>query len=239
MHTFAAGVALAGLLSSPTAALEKAPGGQARPAPEFQGTETVHLSYYNTCTGWTWNWLGIPPLATYGVFFDDASPEPDRLIRTSLLFSKGSPPGYGFTAVVQVFPEFDPTCPGIPPLAQKLLLPQRGWNTIEWNGTDGIAVGAFWVLISHSPAAGNTASFVTEKGIAGGPEPGGCGTCYSPARETHSYQFGQESLIICPGAPWMDESSCNLELLWTSDVRTGPPLAVESTTWGQIKSLYR
>jgi len=229
-------VVLAGA-AGPALALEKAPA-RAPDAPEFVAGTTVEIAYFNVCTGWVWNWSGAPPLATYGVFYHDPGPEDDRLLRTHVFYAQGAPAGYGYTSIARAMGPFEPRCPdGLLDFA--FFLPQTGWNTIVWNGDQGIPVEDFFVLVSHSPEPGNPTVIVTEKGEGGGARPGGCGTCYDADREPFSFQFGQEDVIVCPGLPWHDDSACPLELVWRSDVRLGSPTSVAAASWGKVKSLYR
>ena len=237
------GRALAVLLLAPAIAgtalaLERTPARAPR-VPAFQPGSTVEISYFNLCTGWVWNWSGPPPRASYGVYYRDLTTETERLLRTHIYYAHGAPPGYGFTSIAQVFPEFDPRCPDLPPLDTEFFLAQTGWNTIVWNGDEGIPVEDFFVIVTHSETPGNPTVIVTEKGEPGGPRPGGCGICYPPSRPPFSFQFGQEDVIICPGLPWLDGSACTLELLWRSELRLGPPTSVETSSWGMVKGLYR
>jgi hypothetical protein len=233
-------VALVALAAAgPATALEKLP---AR-APEddgFQRADTVvRLKYFNFCNGWAWNWQGFSPNATYGVHYDDVTPYQDMLLKSHFYYSRGVPAGYGYTSYAYVFPPFDPTCPGRGFVLQAFE-PRTGWNTIEWNGEEGIPVDDFWVVVRHSGKPGNPVALVTEKGSGPPTEPGGCGTCFSPWRQTRSLQFGQEPYIVCPGLPWFDLGACDLELAWSCDVRTGDPtVSVEAQSWGRVKSLYR
>jgi hypothetical protein len=230
------------LLSASTSALEKlqrVPGRVPSTGPDFPPGSTVTVSYYNLCTGAAWNWIGAPPFTTYGVRYDDVSEGDDVLTRTHMFFARGAPAGYGFTSIALVLPPFDPRCPGIPPQALEFFLPQDGWTTIEWNGGAGVPVEDFWILTTHSDAPRNPTIIVTERGqdIPAG-QPGGCNRCFGPHRPTHSWFFGSKEVIVCPGIPWIDESPCFLELVWTSELRS-QPVSVEAMSWGRVKSLYR
>ncbi len=200
----------------------------------FRAAETVEIAYYNTCTGWVWVWSGVPPDATYGVFYDDPSTGEDRILRTHMFFRTGAPSGYGYTCLAQVLSHFEPGCPE-GSLGYRFFLPQPGWNTITWNGDVGIAVDDCWVLVDHSKTPGDPTEIVTENGY----DDGACGTCYLPSRPRHSFQFGAEPEIVCPGGPWADQTLCDLELIWRSDFRIDPLVSVETTSWGRVKDLYR
>jgi hypothetical protein len=232
------GIALAATIAAPALALEKAPARAPRGDLSFESGATVEIAYFNVCTGWVWNWSGVPPEAHYGVFYRDLTVEPDRLLRTHIFYAQGAPPGYGYTSIARVLDRFDPRCPDIHPLDFEFFLPHQGWNTIVWNGTDGIPVESFFVLVSHSPEPGNPTVIVTEKG-EGTVRPGGCGICYEPERPPFSFQFGQGPVIVCPGLPWFDGSQCSLELVWRTEMRIGFPTSVEGASWGKVKSLYR
>jgi hypothetical protein len=211
------------------------------PAPdgrdEWRTGSTVEIVYYSICTGWVWVWSGVPPDATYGVFYPDPSAGEDRILRTHFFFRTGAPAGYGYTCLAQVLSHFEPGCPE-GSLGYQFFLPADGWNTITWNGTAGIPVDDCWVLVDHSKTPGDPTTIVTEKGEPGGPHPGGCGTCYAPSRARHSFQLGMAPEIVCPGLPWLDESLCDLELLWKSEFALGTT-ALEQTSWGRVKGLYR
>ena len=73
-------------------------------------------------------------------------------------------------------------------------------------------------------------------------QPGGCGTCFDPWRQTNSFQFGQQPYIVCPGLPWFDYGACDLELAFSADIRIVEKEsrnAAEPMAWGRVKSLYR
>jgi hypothetical protein len=231
-----AGSALTILLAGPATGLERREISVPAEEPPFaRSTSVVRLSYFNVCTGAGWAWRGAPPMATYGVHFEDATPYDDVVLKTHLLYAAGAPSGYGFTGVAWLMSGFDPTCPG-QALRTVLFTPRQGWNTLEWNGETGVPVEDFWVLVRHGPGFGNPAEIVTERGAGAD---GGCGVCYQPSRPVHSFQLGALPYIVCPGAPWFDQSPCFLELAWSSDIRTGDPVSIESTSWGRLKSLYR
>jgi hypothetical protein len=229
--------ALLAVIAGPAASLEKMPA-RAPDIADFRAGSTIEVSYFNLCTGWVWNWIGPPPLASYGVFYRDLTSETERLLRTHIYYAQGAPAGYGYTSTARVLRPFTPRCPEIQPLAFDFFLPRTGWNTIEWNGAEGVAVESFFILVTHSDVPGNPTVIVTEKGEPG-ENPGGCGVCYPPSRPPFSFQFGQEATIICPGLPWSDEAACSLELLWRTEIRLGLPTSVESASWGKVKSLYR
>jgi hypothetical protein len=245
----ALGLALAALVAAaasapPAAALEKAAlplsrtlGHEPDAPPDWAASETVVIQYFNLCTGWVWYWAGVPPEAKYGV--RTSVPENGRLLRSHFYYAQGAIPGYGYTAIARVLPPFTERCPGLGTLATQPFTPTTGWNTVSWNGGEGVdATGELFVLVTHSPKPGDTSVIVTEKGDPGGARPGGCGTCYQPDRPFRSMQFGQGPAIECPGAPWWDDSGCALELLWRGEVRLST-VSVESRTWGQVKALYR
>lgn len=226
--------------SGPVRALEKTPGRSPDENQAFtRGEDVVQIEYFNFCTGWSWSWQGFAPNATYGVRYDDPSPYEDRLLKTHFYYSRGVPPGYGYTSIAYVFPPFDPRCPSIGTISQTFE-PRDGWNTLEWGGEEGLPVEDFWVVVRHADKPGNPVALVTEKGHGTPQEPGGCGVCFDPWRQTNSLQFGQEPFIVCPGLPWFDFGACNLELAWSVDVRVvEPTVGVETHTWGRVKSLYR
>jgi hypothetical protein len=52
----------------------------------------------------------------------------------------------------------------------------------------------------------------------------------------HSFAYGTAASPVCPGSTFFD-GVCDAQLIWRAD--TACIDAVEPSTWGQIKGLYR
>jgi hypothetical protein len=207
------------------------------------GMTSCLISYHNTCTGWIWVWQGWSPQDRFGTQFYRAYPESSATLNTTyVFFDVGSPAGYGFDGTIDVWAADPSFCPSGAPLASQPLLPLSGWNTLNF----GVPVPASFVITyTLGPGAANPVGPATDHPAAGPTGPQACGMCYPSTRNIHSFYFGPPSGRYCPGSMLAD-TICNTELVWEVDVLypfaavdCNRTVAVEETSWGQIKSLYR
>ncbi|MGH2570949.1 MAG: hypothetical protein ACRDGR_06970 [bacterium] len=69
------------------------------------------LSYYNTCTGWTWVWDGFQAHDRLGVAFEDINSAVNAVQASQAYIPDAVPPGWGCTGTIAVFHTDEDGCP--------------------------------------------------------------------------------------------------------------------------------
>jgi len=210
--------------------------------PEWRGTGTITIQYFNTCTDWVWEW-GLSVNDRSGVAFGPAGTG-CRLSATELYFLHGASPGYGYTGLLEVYAADDNSCPTGAPLASAPFLPHGGWNTVQWGDGSGLAVPSSFVVVmthlsAYYPCVGY--SLTSDHPAPGGTSPPACGTCYPAPRTVHSFAYGPASSPLCPGAP-SNDWVCDVEFLWRANVgcaTSAEEFPIRTSSWARIKSVYR
>lgn len=237
--TFAAFMAVA-LWTGPSAALEKV----SRALPDDDrddwrgGPTTCIISYYNTCTGWVWVWSGFADGDRVGVNFSNCCGGgfTGQLIETTIFVATSAPSGYGFTGSLDVFAADGNGCPTGPSLGTQSFLPTSLWHIVDYSSAP-ISLPDSFVMTYTTAGTNNPASIGSDHPATGPTGPQSCGTCFQANRVNHSYAFGTAASPLCPGSTFND-GVCDAQLMW--DVKTNcVPTAVESSSWGQLKNLYR
>lgn len=217
------------------------------------GSTSCSIIYYNTCTGWIWVWSSWSPADRYGVhFYRGWANFNANLMNTWLFYAEAAPSGYGFTGQIDVFPADNSGCIVGPALASTPLLPLSSWNQIDFTGAGGVPVPLNFVVsyTAGTPAMqiGDPHSIATDHPAAGPTGPQAAGICYPTTRMNRSYYYGTPSAPLCPGSPLNDGIADALLLI---DVQlsyagipggsdcSAHPLAVQESSWGTIKALYR
>lgn len=204
----------------------------------WRGTSTCELLYYNTCTGWVWTWSGWSAGDQVGQAFTSCCPAQSSTAVDWLHMYvwTGSPSGYGFTGMVQVFDADANMCPTGAALASQAWLPVSGWNDVSLGGVT-VPNSTFTIMYELSNSSvPDPIVFPTDHPDAVPPEAAACGMCYPSSRVSRSFYWGSAATAICPGSALYD-GICNAELLWSADVSCTTP--IHPTTWGTIKNLYR
>lgn len=230
-------------LSSPGSALEKT---TARFTDDFDGWRSAGTSssclvaYYNTCNGWVWIWGGWAPEDRVGVCFTSCCggglvAEVDT---SYVHFWTSAPSGYGFTGTVGVYNVDANCCPtGTSLIPAQPLLPISGWNAVGFSppvrGQDQFAV-----TFTFGPGVSTPLSLTADHPAMGPTGPVACGTCFPTSRENHSLYYGTTSSPLCPGSSFFD-GVCDSQFLWDASMHCVTSTAVESSSWGSIKGLYR
>jgi hypothetical protein len=224
------------LLASTAGALEKTREAFDDERTNWNAGATCTIVYYNTCTGWVFNWGGWESDDQIGVVAETCCPGGSELLSNEIYFRDPAPSGYGFTGSVSVWAADDNDCPSGAALASVPFLPEaQGWETFNW----GLSVPSkFVVTLEFGPAASNPARVRTDHPSAGPTGPEACGTCYPSTRQSHSYYYGTIASPLCPGSGFDDDASnCDAELLFTFTMACTVP--VEQQSWGKVKTLYR
>lgn len=221
--------------AAPTLALERTPARlPSDPADSWSSAWTCTIRYYNTCTDWIWLWGGWSGFDRVGVANSPAcSYYP--LSRTQILIGTGAPAGYGYTGHVAVHFADANGCPVGPALSSQPWLPtgSRSYQVHDWN----LSVPPYWVVLyTFGPVSNSPATIATDHPVAGPTGPAACGSCYPTTRTNHSYYYGSEGAPMCPGSPFFD-GACDAQLI-VDQIMIGFS-AIEPTTWGSVKSLYR
>ncbi|MGH2570073.1 MAG: hypothetical protein ACRDGR_02525, partial [bacterium] len=179
---------------------------------------TCSISYFNTCTGWTWIWSGFGPGDKFGTCFDNCSSS-GTLISSSVHVWTAAPSGYGFTGTITVS-DADASCCPTTDLSSQTFLPVSGWNQYSWSV--GVS-DRFAISITHGPAPGSPLSYASDHPLAGPTGPPACGACYPTSRVEHSFFWGTAGSPLCPGSTLNDGSLCGAEWLAIALVAGGPP----------------
>lgn len=227
-------VALLIHLPLPCAALQKI-------AAPFVGKEevdwgsgaTIHLSYFNVCTGWTWIWTDWAVGDKFGLIVDAGVPNPQLLHLQ--MFDSWAHPAYAYTGVIEVYEADENNCPVGAPYASSPILPGNMYN-FPFQGESIPQHSAFVVSFKGVVWLPGVTHVATDRPSSGPTGPPACGTCYPTTRQTRSFFWQLDGETFCPGVPFND-GTCNAELLWEVGIQT--PVSVEETSWGKIKGLYR
>jgi hypothetical protein len=207
-----------------------------------RGTTPCTVTYYNTCTGWIWVWSGWLQGDRLGTAFSACCPSGQnvhQLTAAWIFAATGSPSGYGFTGSLDVWSADAQECPTGPALHSQPFLPLSGWNGFDWSlAPIDVSGGNFAITYTLAPGAAfpDPVSFSTdhpEAGPTGGPA---AGTCYPTSRVVHSYWYGTAASPYCPGSK-LSDALADAEFLLDCDMICATP--VQTSSWGQIKGLYR
>jgi len=223
-------------------------------APETDGawkrSGAVEFSYYNICTDAIWVWSGWDNGATVGVDFEipaAGSACPDfydftLLASSRIYYTDTVPSGYGFTGTISA--TGGAACGGAIVATRPFLPPHNIYDEPDWYPTNwsDVEIGRdFRLLITFAAPSG----FTSPIGICsdrpygdGGPPP--CGTCFPTTRSSRTRYFGVAG-EYCPSGITLSDPSCDVELMMGATMNCGPAgsVAVESTSWASIKTLYR
>ncbi len=222
-------------LATAVSALEKTP---ARwDGPERDGdwgrAATCSVSYYNICSGWVWNWSGWDPGDRLGTHYESCCGPTDTsyLMNFFMYFSAGSPPGYGFTGSIEVWPIDANKCPTGAAISTMAYTPVGGWNEITF-AAPIVVPPEFAVFYASNPTSviPDPMAVYTDYPFTD------AGPCYPTTRVQQSYYWGTAISPTCPGSVFTDTPT-NSELL--SGVGMECVVSIDDTSWGTIKSIYR
>jgi hypothetical protein len=206
----------------------------------WRGSSSCTIIYYNTCTGWIWSWSGWSPNDVFGVALETCClpGNSSALQEAYIYFTVAAPPaGYGFTGSIDVQDANNTTlCPEGAVLATQPFLPATGFNTVIFTGGLSIPDASFAMSITAGATDGNTMAISTDHPAAGPTGPVACGTCYPTTRVNRSFYWGTTASPFCPGSA-LNDGICDAQFVW--DVVTTCTTAVEQSSWGEIKALYR
>lgn len=227
---------------APAAALERTEVRADRnPADPWDAGASCTVTYANRCTGWLWLWRDFHEDEVVGVVFDPCCSN-GTVAATQMYFWTGSPLGYGFTGTLSLSPVVA-GCPGAPYHSRPLLPPFFGGPVVDaWSGIPPGPVALTYtygriVDPNHPPKQPPPAAVPTDHPAAGPTGPQACGLCYPSTRTIHTFRFGSADSPLCPGSP-LNDGVCDAEaLFWSAQFSCA--VAVEPTTWGSLKSLYR
>jgi hypothetical protein len=242
VRVLVAAALLNAVLAAPSLALEK----QTRlftddnRADHWRAASSCDIVYYNFCTGWVWIWSGWAPGDRFGVALNSCCSNGNNTTAVNTgfaFFYTGSPSGYGFTGTMDVFDADDNGCPTGAAIASVPLLP----TAQDWNAHDFANVvvpdSSFALVVTIGPGTSNPASIESDHPAAGPTGPAACGTCYSPSRVNHSFYWGTNAAPLCPGSTFND-GVCAGQLVMDTLVHC-TVTAIEPSTWGAVKNLYR
>jgi hypothetical protein len=225
--------------ASPSAALEKrAKRISDDRGDDWRGGSTCVARYYNICTGWVWVWSGFQDDVQYGVNFNSCCPsgQGSLLTRTDIFWGTGAPGGYGFTGTIDVFAADGNGCPSGAPLGSQAHLPVSPWSSIDFSGAPVSLPDSYVITYTNPVWDQNPTAIGSDHPAAGPTGPQSCGTCFQSDRTIHSFVYGTAASPTCPGSTFFD-GFCNAELMW--EAFTNCVSSVETSSWGQIKGLYR
>jgi hypothetical protein len=223
-------------LATSSMALEKKAALATDRADDWNAGATCRVNYYNICTGWVWVWSGFGDGGRVGTVFNTCCSNQSQLLQTSIFVATSAPSGYGFTGTIAVHNTDANDCPVGAPLASQPLLPTSVFQISLWGGLPVPPEFLVVVTMSESQGLPNPGSLGTDHPAAGPTGPQACGTCYPANRVNHSFAYGSAASPVCPGSTFND-GICDSQLFWDADLACD--VGVESSTWGQIKGLYR
>jgi hypothetical protein len=208
------------------------------PADAWNSATTCNVMYYNTCTDWVLAW-GAWSGDVFGMAFDGCCGDGHtHTLEVSRHYLIGVAPWYGFTGTtVAVYAADENLCPTGEPLATRRMsnsIHDVGWRGFPWYSLpvpDPFVITM--TIATHYPCY-----VVTDRPSARRPgDPRPCGLCYPVSRANHTFRYGTATAPYCPGEP-LDGGPCDAQLLWEVGLSCGS-IAVDGTSWGQIKALYR
>jgi len=224
------------IVTSPAIALERTehisqPGLEARNW--STGTSCV-VSYWNNCTGWVWVWGPYADQDVAGTIFEPCCGNA-RLEQSRWYIWTGVNPGYGYTGSIEISTADENGCPDVQ-IAQQAYVPRSGWSTSVW-GVDVSGPVVVTATFSVLSVFSDEVTLPSDHPAAGSTGPQSCGFCYPSTRPTRSHYYGNlVSGRSCPGIP-LDDGVCNAEYLHEATFTCTVP--VKSSSWGEIKKLYR
>ncbi|MBZ0266889.1 hypothetical protein K8I85_01930 [bacterium] len=218
--------------SSPGIALEKTTVRADRGSADgWEARASYTITYGNICTGWLWVWDGWDPGDVVGVIFTPGWI--CQVVATQAYFWTGAPSGYGFTGTLAVRSVLN-GCPGPVTYGSIPYLPEDGPVVNVWSG--------WWyepsaLTFTCGPGVGSPHTIPTDHPAAGPTGPQACALCFPSTRPTHTFYFGTAESPLCPGSP-LNDGVCDAEALyWSAAVNCFG--AVDETSWGRTKNLYR
>jgi hypothetical protein len=242
LHALASAFALAVVLAAaaPGTALEKrAIRMNDLDARDWTVAGECQISYYNICTGWIWCWSGFGDDFKFGMVVENPCPSDHYLSEVTLFVCDSAPFYPGFTGTIAVHNVDENDCPVGIPLESKPFF--RSIRETTFRRFLGEGASSPTNLPSLRPCPRETLrtrlSFATDRPAAGPSGPQACGACYPVNRTTRSFMYGPSLSPICPGSTFND-GVCDANLFWDIHFERAPT-AVEQSSWGKIKTLYR
>lgn len=228
-------VLAATLAATPALALEKTAARVIDRDDAWNAAGTYDVRYYNTCTGWVWIWRYWDDGEQVAVDFGSTCYNPTFLVTTTQLIYSGLPSGYGFTGTIEAR---TPGCGGVSLDSQSWLPPVgTGWDVVSWGGlpvpSTGLEIVITWRVY---PGLLNWMGLASDHPLAGPTGPTACGLCFPSTRTTHSRYYGVNG-AYCPSGIALSDGLCDVE--WLMEAVMACEFAVESQSWGKVKSLYR
>ena len=232
--------------AAPANALERAavPAGGGTPESDWDRAGICPIQYWNTCVGWSWLWGGWNPDARIGVAYRACSDWDGfgGYLNSVDIFTRFHndlpvPPGYGFTALLEAYAADENHCPVGAALGSTPFLPDGTTQNVAF-AQPVVVPTNFVALVRMGPQGSGSAWYGSDfdvEGPTGGPQ--ACGTCYPTTRSSHSFYYGTSDSPICPGGQL--SIICEVEWRWVANMEPVGYIGVESTSWGQIKDLYR
>jgi len=209
------------------------------PGTGWRAATSCSLSYYNICTGWVWNWSGWSPNDRLGVVFDNCCGADSTTLNSVAIYVwTGSPPGYGFTGTLEVYNVDNDNCPTGAALYQQAWLAPTGYPEITLGSGVYVPGAAVAVAYTNANVGGNPVVFTTDHPAAGPTGPQACGSCYPSTRVNHTFYWGTSTTAVCPGSSFFD-GICDSELWWNAKFTCTSTTAVDASSWGSLKALYR
>ncbi len=185
----------------------------------WNSSSTCSVYYYDPCSSFNWYWSPQHVGDTFGVVFDSCGPE-EQLSGVWTFDRHTVPAGWGYTGVISVHAVDENDAPAGPTLASAPFLADGGWN--------------YFPLSTRVPPR-----FVVTARYDGGINRGPYITTDRPVcidhPEPHSFYFGTPDAPLSPGEPFW--AAGYTELFYRAEMNR--PTALETSTWGNVKSLYR
>jgi hypothetical protein len=214
------------ILMKEAAGRDAAPGQQGCPLEPNLTGDCANLRYYNLCSGYIW----IYSSGQYhvGVLFDGPCVVPGNRLDKAITYYRNVVPGYSQTVDVYIDADLQPDgCPDYAVAEDRGLDPALRWNCTGLDGrcTPSDAAGLIVRMVQNGGTAPN---FATD-----GPFSQDC----DPVGTPHSYFYGFDGNIC---VPWEGPTDRNDNFLTWLIVDSGcTTTATRSTSWGEVKGLFR
>jgi hypothetical protein len=231
-----AGLASTAVAMNKTHSLIQAPDGMDRTYAPWAATVYCTLTYYNYWGGWIYVWSGWSPSDVIGLEYDlaDCPPASDECtaIAGMWMYLLDAYPSYGFTAAVHLYRAGDQAGHLGAPIYWGE--PQEWYDV--WNLVIFLELYHAVILALHFENPG-TLAVTTEATADMCLPPSGDPPCLSCPQPAYSYYYGSAATGNFSGSTFL--SANPNDLLFDAIIACVGPTAVEPSTWGGVKTMYK
>ncbi len=198
------------------------------PLPTNTDGTAANYRWYNVCSGYIWIFAAASQGEGMGVLFggpEQPEVNDSNVVKRAITYWRNVVPNYSQTVDIFVDLDSGDGCPDSPWLEDLNLDPGLRWNCSEFAAQ--IPAGIEYLIVRHEHDGGAGANPATD-----GPFSQQC----DPPSTPHSYYYGI-NLSAC--IPWIGPDGTDDNFLYWLILDSPAPNAVEPSTWGAIKGLFR